>query len=148
MRAFPKKRKQPVIIESTDPREKTYTSTRVKRMPTGADKGKQLEYKLKGARRQKKKWPQPDDAKLILNLHFSVKSFKQHTFHADATLEIPVKEGFQYFSVTNTNKTKAGALRHVIEEIQNSFWFQHMKKRGVYFRVTGIEMEDIYRGYL
>ena len=148
MRAFPKKRKVQVVAEPVDPRDKVYTSTRVKPMPSGPDKGKQLEYALKGARRQKKKWPKPEDAKLILNLHFSVKSYKQHTFHADATLEIPVTEGFQYFSVAHTNKTKAGALRQVIEEIQNSFWFHHMKSRGVYFRVTGIDMEEIYRGYL
>ena len=147
MRAFPKKRKV-VVAEELDPRQKTYTSTRVKSMPSAPGKDKQLAYALRRARKQRRKWPEPDDAKLILNLHFSVKSWKQHTFHADATLEIPVEGGFSYFSVTNTNKTKAGALRHVIEEIQNSFWFQHMKKRGVYFRVSGIDMEEIYRGYL
>lgn len=128
--------------------DKTYTRRRVLPMPRAADKAQQLKYALKRLHQHRKKWVEPDDASLILNLHFSVKSFRRGVFHAEASLEIPVDEGFQYYSISKTTKTKAGALRGVIEEIQNSKWFHHMKAKKVYFKVTGIEMEELYRGYL
>lgn len=121
---------------------------RVLKLPKGPDKGAQLKYALGRKRRQRHKWPEPEDAKLILNLHFTVHSFRRQSFHADATVELPVKEGFQYFSVSKGGNTEAGALRSVIVEIESSKWFHHMKKRGVYFRVTGAGMEELYRGWL
>jgi hypothetical protein len=128
--------------------DKVYTRTRGLKQPRGPDKGQLLKYALKRARKQKHKWPVPEDAYLILDLHFSVKSFRRQSFHADATLEIPVEGGFDYFSVSHGGGTRAGALRGVIVEIQNSKWFHHMKKRGVYFKVSGAGMEELYRGYL
>lgn len=128
--------------------DKVYTKKRVLRLPRSADKAQQMKYALKRARRHRHKWPEPEDADLVLNLHFSVKSFSKQSFHADATLEIPVKEGFQYFSISGGSNTEAGALRSVIAEIQNSKWFHHMKSRKVYFKVTGAGMEELYRGYL
>lgn len=120
---------------------------RVLRQPKGKDKADSLRYALGRKRKQRHKWPEPADATLILNLHFTVHSFRRQSFHADATLEIPVKEGYQYFSVSKGSTTEADALRGVIVEIQNSVWFRHMKERGVYFRVTGV-LEELYRGWL
>jgi len=128
--------------------DKVYTKRRVLAQPRGLDKAGQLRYAMKRARKHRKKWEVPEDAYLILNLHFSVKSFSQHSYHADATLEIPVEDGYQYFSIAKGDKTRAGALRAVIVEIQNSKWFHFMKAKGVYFKVTGVEMEELYRGYL
>lgn len=122
--------------------------SRVLKQPRGADKGQQIKYALKRKRRQKKKWPEPEDAYLILNLHFTVFSFSRQSFHAEATLEIPTKDGFEYFSTTGGANTEAGALRNVISAMETSTWFAHMKKRKVYFRITGAGMEDLYRGYL
>lgn len=128
---------------------KTYRiRTRVLKLPTAADRMQRLKSALKRVRSQKKEWPEPEDAELILNLHFVVTSFSLQSFHAEACLEIPVKEGFQYFTIDGGSNTQAGAIRQVIEKIENAPWFHHMKKQKVYFKVTGAGMEEIYRGYL
>ncbi len=127
---------------------KDFSRSRVIAQPKNPDKADQLRYALRRARRHRKKWVEPDDAYLILSLHFSVKSYSQHSYHAEASLEIPVENGFQYASIAKGSKTRAGALRAVITEIENSKWFHHMKKRKVYFKVTGAGMEELYRGYL
>ncbi|USV41114.1 hypothetical protein [Xanthomonas phage BUDD] len=129
--------------------EKTYrVRSRVLAEPRGADKAKQLEYALKRRRRQKKSWPQPDDAMLILPLHFNVYSFSRQSFHAEACMEIPTKKGFEYFTVSGGGRTQFAALRQVIEKIEASDWFHQMKEQKVYFKITGGGMEEIYRGYL
>lgn len=129
--------------------DKTYrVKERVLKLPRAADKGQQIKYALRRRRKQKKKWEEPDDAYLILNLHFTVLSFSRQSFNAEACLEIPVKEGFQYYTVSAGAHTRAGALRRVIQDMENSFWFRHMKEKKIYFRVTGEGMEELYRGYL
>lgn len=128
--------------------DSVFKRSKVIKQPRAADKGQQIRYALRRARKHKKKWPEPDDAFLILNLHFSVKTFSRMSFHADATLEIPTKDGFAYFSVSKGDKTEAGALRSVIAEVENSTWFKYMKSRKVYFQITGSGMETLYRGYL
>lgn len=84
----------------------------------------------------------------MLDLHFCVHSFNRKSFHADATLEIPIDEGYTYFSITAGGSTQAQALLQVIQKIETSSWFHYMKSRHVYFRVTGSEMEQLYHGYL
>lgn len=129
--------------------EKTYrVRSRVLPMPKGADKAKQLEYSLKRRRRQKKAWEAPEDAFLILPMHFTVYSFSRQSFHAEACMEIPVKGGFEYFTISGGGRTQFAALRQVIERIEAADWFHHLKAQKVYFKITGGGMEDIYRGYL
>ena len=122
------------------------TSRKVKALPS-RDKGESLGRKLGKIRDHKRKWSVPADAELVLALHFSVYSFQAGLYHADATLEIPVEDGFIYTSVTSEAKNRYDALICLIERIQDSNWFHHMKKRGVYFKITG-ELERLYRGYL
>ena len=112
------------------------------------DLGEEFEKRLKRRRQHRKNWQEPEDAYLILNLHFNVYSYERSRFHAEATLEIPTKQGFDYTSITATAKTRAGALRLVIEQMENSLWFKVMRDRQVRFRVTGAGMEELYRGYL
>lgn len=128
--------------------EHVVTVKKVLAMPTRRDRGELAKKQLARVRRHHKKWEQPSDAALILNFHFSVKTFGRGSYHADATLEIPVPEGFQYFSVAKGCKTAESALLSVIKEIENSHWFHYMKSQRVYFRITGTIMEELYRGYL
>lgn len=117
-------------------------------MPRKKDLGEKFARKLTRRRKHKHKWPEPTDAEVILNLHFNVYTFGPNSYHADATLEVPTKIGFEYYSITGSGKTRAGALRKVIEDIEGSFWFHYMRDRHVRFRVTGAGMEDLYKGYL
>lgn len=116
-------------------------------MPT-RDKGESLARKLGRIREHKRKWPTPADAELVLSLHFSVHSFRTGSYNADATLEIPTANGFDYATISFGAKTYHDALLGVIRKIEESFWFHHMKARHVYFKVTGETMEEVYRGYL
>lgn len=121
----------------------------VKKMPKAPDLGERFAKKLGKARKQRGKWPEPADAELILHLHFRVQQLTPHVYHADATLEIPTgKADLSYYSVYASDKTRYGALRDVIEQIEGSKWFHHFRARGVRFRVTGAGMEKLYRGYL
>lgn len=111
------------------------------------DKAEIERERLAAARRHKKKWKEPEDALLILNLHFEAHSFTRTSHHASATLEVPIKGGEAYFTVSASDKTYAGALRRVLEKIEGARWFHHMRDRGVRFKVTG-PLEEVYRGYL
>jgi len=110
------------------------------------DKAEIERERLAAARRHKKKWREPEGV-LILNLHFECHSFSRSSHHASATLEVPVKGGELYYTVSSSGKTDQAALRRVIETIENSRWFAHFRSRNIMFRVTGV-MEDVYRGYL
>lgn len=123
-------------------------SRTVRGLPAGEDKGGQLRIRLRERRKHKRKWPEPSDAGLILNLHFAVHSFRRQSYHADATLEVPVAAGFEYASISAGAKTRADALLLVIREIESSFWFSYMRENGVRFRVTGAGVEELYHGYL
>lgn len=113
----------------------------------GKDKAERIRESLSRKRTHKRKWKEPEAA-LILNLHFTVHSFRRQSYHADATLEVPVAGGFDYASISAGAKTRADALLLVIREIESSFWFTFMRERGVRFRVTGEGMEELYRGFL
>jgi hypothetical protein len=95
-----------------------------------------------------KKWPEPE-AVVIIDLRFSVHALSPHVYHAEATFTFPTgKSDFTYFSVSKSSKTERGALRCVIEEIENSKWFHYFRFKGVRFRVSGCGMDTLYRGYL
>lgn len=118
-------------------------------MPKAPDLGDKFRKKLGKVRKQRHKWPEPADAELILHMHFRVQELTPHVFHADATLEIPTgKADFSYYSVYASDRTRAGALRAVIGQIEESKWFHHFRSRHVRFLVTGAGMEKLYRGYL
>lgn len=118
-------------------------------LPKKKDKTELIRNWLRKARLHRKKWPEPEGAVAIYNLHFKVHSFGRNSFHADATLEVPLDSTTMlYTSVTGGCKTEASALRIVIGKIEDSSWFHEMKAKGVYFRVTGAGMEKLYRGYL
>lgn len=117
-------------------------------MPSGPDKIERKAKRLAQMRKHHRKWPEPFDAKLVLNLHFSAHSFGRGSHSADATLEIPTAEGFQYYTVSRGGKTKYAAMTSLIQEIESSNWFQYMKTQAVYFQITGDLMESLYRGYL
>lgn len=118
-------------------------------LPKGPDLAEKFSRRLSGRRKPKRKYKTPpSDAELVLQMHFSVLSFGPNSFHADMTLEIPTKKGFDYFSVAFSDKTWSGALRKVLTEVEHSKWFHHMKSKHVYFSVTGAGMDDLYKGYL
>lgn len=126
-----------------------FTITKGLPLPKEPDLAEKFSRRLSGRRKPKRKYATPPaDAELVLQMHFSVLSFGPQSFHADMTLEIPVKDGFQYFSISASDKTWSGALRTVIAEMQHSAWFHHFKSRHVYFSVTGCGMDDLYRGFL
>lgn len=127
------------------------TGSRVLPLPKAPDLGERFAKKLVKVRKHRKraKWTEPTDAELILHLHFRVQSLTPHVYHADATLEIPTgKADFNYYSIYASDKTRAGALRSVIEQMESSKWFHHFRSRGVRFQITGAGMEELYRGYL
>lgn len=111
------------------------------------EKSEIIRDRLLKARKHKSKWPEPE-AELILDLHFKVHSYTAHTYHAEATLEIPVPDGDKYFSVTANARTRRGAITTLLSKIENSMWFHYMRLKGVRFRITGAGMERLYRGYL
>jgi len=123
-------------------------TTRVLPQPKNKDLGQRFATFLGRRRRHKKKWPEPSDAFLIFNLHFAVNSSTRGIFHAEATLEIPTENGADYFSIVRSATNRHDALILVIQAIENSMWFATFKKKRIYLRVTGCEMENLYRGYL
>lgn len=116
--------------------------------PKGKDLGERFAHRLSRVRRHKRKWPEPTDAALILDMHWAVHSVQRGHYMAEMTIEIPRKHGMDYYTVSRAAKTRHGALRLVIEDMENAEWFHMFKAQGVYFKVTGCEMEEIYRGYL
>ena len=119
------------------------------KMPKAPDLGERFAKRLTKVRKQRGKWPVPDDAELILHLHFRVQQLSPHVYHADATLEIPTgKADLTYYSIYASDKTRYGALRSVIGQIEGSKWFHVFRSKGVRFRITGAGMEKLYRGYL
>lgn len=102
---------------------------------------------LKRRRRHKKKWPEPE-CDVIFDLHFEVHSFGMNQWHAAITIELPVSDKkSEFYSISSTQKTKAGALRAVIQQLESEKWYHHFRVRGARFRVTGV-MEKVYRGWL
>jgi hypothetical protein len=96
-----------------------------------------------------RKWPEPEGAEVIIDLEFKVQALSPRVYHAEATFAFPTgKRDFSYFSVSKSSKTERGALRCVIEEIENSKWFHYFRFKGVRFRVRGCGMDKVYRGYL
>lgn len=93
-------------------------------------------------------WPEPE-AEAFIDLRFAVHSLSPHVYHAEATFAFPKgKSDFVYYTVSKSSKTERGALRGVIEEIENSKWFHYFRFKGVRFRVSGCGMDKLYRGYL
>ena len=90
----------------------------------------------------------PADAKLILPLKFKVHDCCKGVYHAEATLEIETWRGFEYYTVCYSAKTYRAALRGLISKIETSQWFQYFKSQGVYFKTTGENTYNLYRGYL
>ncbi len=123
-------------------------TTRVLAEPTGKSRTEKLAGKLGKVRKHKRAWVEPSDATMILPMHFNVVSPKHGIHYAEMSLEIPMAGGFDYYTVVRGGKTRHDALLLVIKEIENSEWFHIFKKQGVYFYVTGGEMENLYRGYL
>jgi len=128
--------------------ELVVVTRRVLANPTKKDRQEALIERLGRSRQHRRQWVEPEDASLILNLHFAVHSYKRNQHHASATLEIPCKGGTDSYSIARSAGTRQSALILVIQEIENSMWFHEFKKQGVYFRITGCEMEKLYRGYL
>lgn len=123
-------------------------SRRVLAMPTGMDNGERFAENLSRRRKHKRDWVTPDDATLILNMHFTAHSPRLGVHYAEMSVEIPVAGGSDFYTVVRTGKTREQALRAVIEDYQNSTWFHVFKEQRVYFYVTGAGMERLYRGYL
>lgn len=96
--------------------------------------------------RQKRKWPVPE-ADLILPMHFKVHHLMARSYHAEFTIEVPVKGGTDYFTIGVTRHTERAALRALIEKVETAHWFHYMRDHGVRFKVTG-PLEATYRGYL
>lgn len=119
----------------------------VRALPRKRDRKIAILENIKARREHKRKWPEPE-ATLILDLHFEVYSFNRHSYHAEATMEIPLPRKTEYASISLGAKTREDSLILLIQKIENSFWFQYMRSRGVRFRVTGASMETLYRGYL
>lgn len=136
------------VVTQNEKGEQVVTTSRVIPFPKNMDHGERFKKKLAAVREHKRKWVKPEGAALILNMHFSVHSFRRGVHHADMTLEIPVKGGVEFATVTAPGKTRESALISLIGKIENSEWFHAMKGQGVYFKVTGCEMERLYRGYL
>ncbi len=128
--------------------ELVITTRRVLANPTKKDRGETMIERLARKRKHRREWPVPEDATLILSLHFDVQSYKRSQHHASATLEIPCKGGTDSFCIGRGAATRHGALLKVIQEIENSLWFHEFRRQGVRFRITGCEMEALYRGYL
>ena len=122
--------------------------TRVLREPRGDDLGTAFVKRLRRIRKHRSAWPEPDDAILILDMHFRTHTGLKGSHYAEMTLEVPVNNGFDYYTVMRGAKTRYDALITVIQEIEASKWFIYLKNRQVRFRVTGCEMERLYRGYL
>lgn len=123
-------------------------ATRVLAMPTKKDTGERFRERLSKRRTHKRQWARPEDAKLVLSMHFSAHSPRLGVHYAEMSVEIPVAGGADYYTVVRTGKTREQALTAVIQEYQNSEWFHVFKSNGVYFYVTGQGMERLYRGYL
>lgn len=125
-------------------------TTRVLAEPKGKSRTEKLADKLRKTRLHKRKdWVHPGpNASMILPMHFQTRSPKVGLHYAEMTLEIPVANGFDYFTIVRGGKTHYDALLSVIREIENSEWFHVFKAQGVFFYVTGEEMETLYRGYL
>lgn len=123
-------------------------SSRTLAMPTRKDLGERFAANLSKRRKHTRRWYKPEDAALILNMHFSTHSPRIGQHYAEMSIEFPVEGGFDYFVVVRSGKTREQALRNVVEVYQNSEWFHFFKAEGVYFHVTGAGMEQVYRGYL
>lgn len=136
------------VKTTTENNEVVVRMSRVIPQPKGKDLGQQFAHRLSRVRRHKRKWEAPTDAKLVLDMHWAVHSFQRGVHTADMTIEIPRKGGQDYYTVSRSAKTRHAALRLVIEAVENSEWFHTFKAQGVYFKVTGCEMEEVYRGYL
>lgn len=132
----------------TDGETLVVRTTRVLKQPRNMDTGQAFAYRLSRSRKHKRKWHQPEGATLILSLHFTVTSPAANVYYAEASLEIPTKAGLQYCPIVASAKNRYDALIALIGKIENSNWFPVFKEEGVCFRVTGCEMEDLYRGYL
>ena len=123
--------------------------SRVLAEPTGDDLGMAFAKRLRRIRQHRRQWPEPTDAHLILNMHFRTHNAgRNHSHYAEMTLEVPVKGGFDYYTVMRGAKTKHDALIAVIQEIEASSWYTYFRAKQVRFRVTGCDMEKLYRGYL
>ncbi len=90
----------------------------------------------------------PSDAKLVFPLVFRVHNCCQNNYHAEATLEIETRKGFEYYTVCYSGKTYRATFRGLISKIETSHWFEYMKSQGVYFKVSGERTCTLYRGYL
>lgn len=116
-------------------------------MPT-KDRGDAERKRLGSRRSHTKLWWAPEDAKLILPLHFSVERVKLGFHWAEATLEIPTAKGLEYHHETAGGFTRQQALRRLISQIEHREWFHVFRGKGVRFMVTGEGMDKVYRGYL
>ena len=121
---------------------------RVLAEPKRDDLGQAFAKRLRRIRQHRRQWPEPTDANLILNMHFRCHDAGRNSHYAEMTLEIPVENGFDYYTVMRGAKTKHDALIAVIQKIETSEWFVYVRAKQVRFRVTGCEMEKLYRGYL
>jgi hypothetical protein len=117
-------------------------------MPTARDLSEAFTRFLSRKRKQRRSWPVPEDAKLILNLHFVTTSPHRGVHHAEAQLEIPTSIGSDFYSVTASAKNRYDALILVLERIEQSNWFAVFKAEKTYFKITGCEFEDLYHGYI
>lgn len=136
------------VKTSNEGNEVVVRMSRVIAQPKGKDLGQQFARRLSRVRKHKRKWSAPADATLILDMHWAVHSMQRGNHTAEMTIEIPRKHGLDYYTVSRSGKTRHAALRLVIEAMENSEWFHMFKAQGVYFKVTGCEMEEVYRGYL
>lgn len=103
---------------------------------------------IKRRRKHHKKWPEPLHAEVIFDLHFAVHSHARGVFHAEVTIELPVSDTkSEFYTISATSKTQAGALRSVIQQLESAKWYHYFRFRGARFRVTGV-MEGVYRGWL
>lgn len=120
---------------------------RVLALPKKKQKSDLIHEYVRKRRKQRKKWPVPD-AEAIFDMHFAVYSHAKHVFHAEMTIEFPESDtSSTFYTIAVTSKTRAGALRAVIEKLEREEWYLYFRKRGVRFRVTGV-LEELYRGYL
>src|SRR4249919_4049530 len=113
---------------SDHPEEKVYKTTRGLPMPKNKQKSDLLADYLKRIRRHHKKWPEPEDATAIFNMHFRVHSHRRTVFHAEMTLEIPQpgKDSVTvFYTISATASTEAHALRKVLEMMESQRWYRY-----------------------
>lgn len=128
--------------------EQVVRKTRMLANPTAPDLGERFRRRLARMRSHRRRWPEPE-CEIIFNLHSRVYTAPHRGLHyAELQLEIPEEHGFDYFIIVRGASTRKDALILVIRALEAQEWFHSFRAHGARFRVTGSELENLYKGYL